>query len=94
MGGEYCGEIVSDMSKDDLKEAHRKIHEECLYAYGHSGYSGTFAEKPELVILPAVYKTDGEARELCLTNDKWGPAWAVRVEKPEPHWYIGGWCSS
>lgn len=95
MGGEYSSHAVEDCSEAELTETYRQFHESQCYDHGHSGYSGTFAEKPELDILSVECQTDEQAEEHCIDkNDKWGPAFAVKVLTPEPHWYIGGWCSS
>ena len=94
MGGEYQCESLPDMSAEELQAKYRDMVNECLYNDGHGGYSGTFAEKPDLDVLSDTFDTEDDAREFCIDNDKWGPSWAVRVEQPEPHWYIGGWCSS
>lgn len=64
--------------------------EEALYDYGHSGYTGTIAEKHEFVMIKP---KDGETPEACIERlqqidddsdtdgnpymDKWGPSGCI-----------------
>lgn len=94
MGGAYCDLEIPNCADTELHATYKELHKQALYDHGHSGYSGTFAEKPELEIIESQFQTYREARDYIVGhNDKWGPAMAVKVLHPEPHWYIGGWCS-
>ena len=96
MGAEFNEEIFEDMSVDELKQAYQKEVEECLYNFGHSGYSGTFAEKPDLEIqtIPNIPNpTEEEARTFADDrNDKWEASFAIKLDSGK--WFVGGWCSS
>ena len=92
MGGEFQS-TTTRAERKNLQDKYAKIVERALWDYGHSGYSGSFAEKPELEIIPGVW-TEEEAEKDCSNrNDKWGPAWAYKLHEIG-EWYIGGWCSS
>lgn len=68
----------------DLQKAFLDARDEALYEYGHRGYTGSIAEKPEVELRgdgkPLTMK-DAEAFADKDLNDndhnKWGPAWAV-----------------
>ena len=70
------------------------------YDYGHSGYTGTIAEKSEYVLVGKV-ETQQEAYDLMddrlygddRVNDKWGPAGCIEVAQPAG-WLFFGWASS
>lgn len=98
MGGIYEEMQLPYMPANRVREKWPGIVSESRWENGHGGYSGSFAEKPEIEIYDGPhFKTDDEARDYIQDhNDKWGPATAAWVEGPEPegHWYIGGWCSS
>jgi len=98
MGGEYQEQILTVAAVStlkELKEEYARIVADHLYMDGHGGYSGTFAEKPQLTIISQEAGEFGreDARDHCVqNNDKWGPSFAYRISPTE--WYIGGWCSS
>ena len=65
---------------------------QCQYMDGHGGYSGTFAEKPQLQPVAGTWAR-AEAENHCVeNNDKWGPSYAYQLYSGG--WYVGGWCSS
>jgi hypothetical protein len=90
MGANFDEITLSKMTEAKLKQAWQKIVEQCLYDYGHAGYTGTFAEKDGLEVIPGTWELD-KARKHAEDNDKWGPAWAYRLQSGE--WLIAGWCS-
>lgn len=72
-----------------------------LYDYGHSGYSGTLAEKNEFteIDLPKGEDPFDYADKLTndcddRINDKWGPAGALKFPNEDNHWLFFGWASS
>lgn len=86
------------------QEAFDRAVEEAQYDYGHSGYTGTIAEKGSFVMIQV---PDGEtpysyAKELVSTgderiNDKWGPAGCIQVpalNEKEKRFLFFGWASS
>ena len=82
------------------KTADRAFHaavKQAQYDHGHSGYTGTIAEKHSFIemkvpdgIDPTKYADDmiDDPR----IEDKWGPAGCVRLRKDE--WLFFGWASS
>lgn len=92
MGGEYTDTIVK-CERQELNDLFRAIVDQAAWDHGHGGYTGTFAEKHELLIQRGDDWTLETAREHCSEhNDKWGPAFAYHLA--DGRWYIGGWCSS
>ena len=93
MGGSYNSRMIDgDVKRDGLQAKYRAIVEQCQWESGHGGYSGTFAEKPELRIMRGTW-TREDARDHCQNeNDKWGASFAYQLDTGG--WYIGGWCSS
>lgn len=78
-------------------DAFRTAVSNAQYEDGHSGYSGTIAEKTSYRIVPGPALSMGEARAkaAALINtegywDKWGPAGAIRVVGGERLAFIGG----
>lgn len=74
---------------------------QAAWDHGHSGYSGTIAEKSEFVLIEPRAKGPREARDRAkelLRNedprirDKWGPAGAIQYG--ERAWLFFGWASS
>jgi hypothetical protein len=86
-------------SANDAKQAFTKARDEALYDHGHSGYSGTIAEKGKFVIIPVPQGTNpyDYANKLMeeddpRISDKWGPAGCIEVEKGK--YLFFGWASS
>lgn len=92
---------------ENLAEAFRASVTECLRMNGHGGYSGTLAEKVDVVDLNVVCDTIDDALNVALAlrdhvpgtpgeeryiDDKWGPANAIRLL--DGGWLLFGWCSS
>lgn len=103
MGGEMFENKASAKTAD---EAFAKAREKALYDYGHSGYTGTIAEKQEFKM---VTPNSGESPTDCVrrcqedekhfSGDKWGPAACVdlgeNLKVPGEHlFYFFGWASS
>jgi hypothetical protein len=96
MGAETFFQTASGKTAADAFKAAR---EEALYDYGHSGYTGSIAEKNEftLIPLPAGKKPMDYAQELIdvddeRIDDKWGPAGCLHVS--DNKWLFFGWASS
>jgi hypothetical protein len=82
----------------DLQSVFKETREQAQYDYGHSGYSGTIAEKSSVVLRCKEPFTPDEASDFIETdqhkNDKWGPCFAVRV-KGKSKWsnrVLDGFC--
>jgi hypothetical protein len=97
MGAEYFEDFVNIK---DVKEAFKHAVDEALYDHGHSGYSGTIAEKDSYKILHEEPVTKKMAKFLTHENenevdDKWGPCGAIRViDDKFDGWIFFGWASS
>lgn len=70
-----------------------------LYSHGHSGYTGTIAEKDEFVLIDLPSGQDASAYSDQLINqadpridDKWGPAGCIELGGGE--YLFFGWASS
>ena len=81
------------------KEAFQAALDQAHWDHGHSGYSGTLAEKSEYVVIPVPAGADPIAYAGQLMDedderihDKWGPAGCVKVSDDE--FYFFGWASS
>ena len=83
----------------NAQEAFENAREEAAYDHGHSGYTGTIAEKPSFVMMelpPGEYPEDyayalidkGDPR----IDDKWGPAGCFKTEDGD--FLFFGWASS
>jgi hypothetical protein len=90
MGGEYFDNFrTSDDCNGDLEATFGELRSQALYEHGHGGYSGTIAEKPGVELRSSKTFTYDEAEDFANRDmddndhDKWGPAWAVRVDDPK-----------
>lgn len=72
----------------DLNEAFRTARAEAAHEHGHGGYTGTVAEKDDVVVISRTPVSLEEAYTLAeelmskddpRINDKWGPAGAIAV---------------
>ena len=84
------------------EQAFTELVQQAQYDYGHSGYTGTIAEKDsfKMVELPKE-KNVYDFIEECLDNedgfwnDKWGPAACIKEEhRDEIIYHFFGWASS
>jgi hypothetical protein len=78
------------------KRAFAAAVEKAGWDYGHSGYTGSIAEKHEFEIRNGgVALTLKDAQEFAdkdldeNDHDKWGPAWAVKVRADDSEQVIG-----
>lgn len=93
MGAYYQEITMPKMSKKALASAWLKLVAQESWDNGHSGYTGTFAEKDSVLeVIPGVWETDKAKRHCEDNNDKWEAAYAYKLNTGE--WYVGGWCSS
>jgi hypothetical protein len=99
MGAEYCYTTINDpelkMTDKEIKAAAQGVIEQAEYDYGHSGYSGSFAEKTGVTILRDEVFMDEAAADKFLADldtNKWEDADAVPVAGVG--WYMAGWCSA
>ena len=81
------------------KAAFTNAQKAARHDHGHSGYTGTIAEKNEFVLipLPAGANPEAEADRLISEDDsrvtdKWGPAGCFDLGNGE--YYFFGWASS
>lgn len=86
----------------DLSTTFTAAHEQGLYDHGHSGYSGSIAEKGSVVLRSDKVMTIREAEHFAdddlqeNDHDKWGACWAVKVkdEKAGEGFLFYGYASS
>lgn len=88
-----------------LADAFQRAAAEARYMHGHGGYSGTLAEKHDVVLITTA-ASEQEARELAnkmiedsdeRIDDKWGPAGAIKIAGGPPdqqQFLLFGWASS
>jgi hypothetical protein len=81
--------INGDKTQAEIEKQWPKINEQYCWDHGHTGYTGTLAEKPEISFprgnkeFPNIHAAKEWINE---HNDKWGPAFAVRVTKHLHPW--------
>lgn len=84
------------------KEAFIKARNEAAYDHGHSGYTGTIAEKLDFIMISVPFGDDPHdyAQELINNcddriDDKWGPAGCILLKKGEKknRYLFFGWAS-
>lgn len=91
MGAEF------QFTKLELKDttpakAANDLIQQAAYDFGHSGYTGSFAECDGFRMTDEVFETVNEAHDWLTDNaEKWGPMLGVRVGDEI---YVGAWCSS
>lgn len=99
-----ASEFVTTGKGKTAQEAFKNARENAQYESGHSGYTGTIAEKDSFEMVKGIVEvpTVGEAHDLAekLMNeddktygDKWGPAHCIRVSKGSLYVFFG-WASS
>lgn len=92
MGAEF---FITKAAGATPREAFERAREKALYDHGHAGYTGTIAEKEEVIEVPLPgnqpldhgmgrmvaerFRTDTTSP----LNDKWGPAGAIELI-PDP----------
>ena len=100
MGAENFHNVVI---ADTPRQAFELAVAQALYDHGHSGYSGSIAEKSSFVMIPVPPGKHHEqyAEELIdqgdpRIDDKWGPAGCIHFKTDEKgnHYYFFGWASS
>ena len=89
--------------------AFREAVKQAEYDHGHSGYSGTIAEKQDFVMIPFDKEGDETAAQKLASelieksddriDDKWGPAGCIEIgpvkgKSPLKKYLFFGWASS
>lgn len=87
----------------DAKVAFKEAKEQAQYEYGHSGYSGSLAEKHSYVELPLIEGMDAYSSAMEYINrcdpridDKFGPAGCIKTFDEEyklDQFLFFGWAS-
>jgi hypothetical protein len=101
MGAEtFTSYIRNDAGLNTPQKAFRAAVENACWEYGHSGYTGTIAEKSEFVTVGSVVTVE-EAYKLAnrlinegdpRVDDKWGPAGCISIAGKG--FLFFGWASS
>jgi len=95
MGADFDSIIIEAKTEDELRKKYNLVQEDRAWDYGHRGYTGTFAEAEEGLIIKGGLWEHNDAEENCKKNhEKWTRAWAYRLKSSEFLWIIGAWCSS
>lgn len=83
----------------NAKQAFINAREKAQWDHGHSGYTGTIAEKSEFVMIslpentdPIKYASDLIGNEDPRIDDKWGPAGCIDLK--DGSYLFFGWASS
>ncbi|RLI66821.1 MAG: hypothetical protein DRO67_00160 [Candidatus Asgardarchaeum californiense] len=93
-------EFESIAKGSTAKEAFQNAREEAFYDYGHSGYTGTIAEKNTFRMIHCECTSEAVSAKMdeVMENeshwiqDKWGPAGCIKLENNE--WLFFGFASS
>ncbi len=67
-------------TKQDLRDTWILEHQHYCSMYGNSGYSGTFAEKPNIKLIDGLWDKEKAEEHGDQHADKWGDALAYVVE--------------
>lgn len=96
MGCEYIDYTHHKCGKSDLIARHEDVHRTACYNDGHGGYTGTFAEVPNVVVNDTFFETREAAETWCEEHAiKWEAAQAVKVGTEDDwFWYVGANASS
>lgn len=97
--------FFNSMSAAFATEAFRAARDEAIYEYGHSGYTGTIAEKNRYVMCSEeIFSSYEEAYDFAnklidkgdeRIDDKWGPAGCVKfVSGKDVKYLFFGWASN
>lgn len=96
MGAEYFSVVHEG---ENAKQAFEDARDEARYEYGHSGYTGTIAEKEKFSMATSSEMNLKDAEDLAYQlsedgkfADKWGPAGCIRLT--DGRWLFFGWASS
>ena len=89
-------ETTITANKENYKDRFRQLVEHEAYLYGHAGYTGSFAEKSSIRIIPPPVGQDyWESRDAqdhyIHMAEKWGSAFGYRLD--ENTLFIGAWTS-
>jgi len=99
MGAEYFGILIE---KKDATKAFSEASEQARYDHGHSGYTGTIAEKIGFETVSKAPIEDSKVEEWAYAydekhrNEKWGRAYHVPVKDATGETighYFFGWAS-
>lgn len=96
MGAEFITETLECTPKQ-LPKAYAALVKQAQWDHGHSGYSGSFAEKEDYEVIappPEVKYWDKDKAEdhAAENNPKWGPSYVYRLGKNS--WLVAGLASS
>lgn len=95
MGAERDECIVKAKIDEEAGAEFAKIIESRAWMHGHAGYTGTFAEKESVKILPkpnGQFWQKDELEELADERSKWDDPVGGQISEIE--YFICGWCSA
>lgn len=80
----------------NVKAAHNAAFEQAGYDYGHRGYTGSLAEKPEFEMRNGGKSLKMEEAKAFAEkdldendHDKWGPAWVIPIKEDSSEKTVG-----
>ncbi len=79
-------------NKPELRDRYSDLVFERQLEYGHGSYTGTFAEKHEVRVIPGKWERDEAYSHAAEHNNKWGPSYAYDLG--DGTWIVAGRCSS
>jgi len=87
--------LKGDMTKEQVKEVFYKRQEEDRWEYGNDPYNGSFTTFSGIEFKWQKYDNEDDAGSFVLDKqEKWGPAFAVKVENDTQNiWVVGGWAA-
>ena len=93
MSANFDSIIIEAKTEDELREKYNLVREDRAWDHGHSGYTGTFAEAEEgLVIKSGLWEHRAAEKDCDENHRKWTRAWAYRLKTSridEFLWFIG-----
>ena len=100
-----ANEFIKVSSGKEAQQAFNEAVRQAEYDHGHSGYTGTIAEKDSFVEIPLPKKGKKNLEERAVAyaekliqedddriSDKWGPAGCIKVGRGK--YVFFGWASS
>lgn len=99
MGAENFYEVSSG---ENPKDAFERAVKDALYEHGHSGYTGSIAEKNNFTMATKEILSSSEAWKMAESlintdySDKWGPAGCIQLQTESKYnkYLFFGWASS
>lgn len=77
--------------KDELEKKANSLRKDCLYDFGHAGYTGTIAEdNGQIKVINVVMSEDAAEEYINEKSEKWEDSIAIPLNEEKDTWLIGG----